>query len=267
MPYANLKALVQRYMNHILNPSEIVAKDENYLPRIIYSSNIMDQWTDTEGARDNDRYPLLRTVHSKHTTRLNSEPGDRILDLGCGRNPIKPDVSVNIVGIDPDRQLVQQARRKMLDANFSAAVGNNLPFVDNSFDAVFMRGIVHHLDQNQRRATFAEISRILRMNGQLVVLEPDPDSWYRQFVWAAAAKLGYEHEESPHINDDGYANPKEIRQLCENAGLVVTEQSHTGSLLSPLAFLYPLSFGIGPLVALYDVLPANWWTSIRATVQ
>lgn len=227
----------------------------------------MEQWKGTEGARDNERYPFLKNIHSKHTALLNVQEGDYVLDLGCGRNPINPNASANVIGIDPDDQLVHQAVKKAPNADFSVGIGDNLPFANNKFDVVFMRGIVHHLNQEQRHDTFAEISRVLSSGGELITLEPDPDSWYRKFVWSTAARLGYEHEESPHIDDDGYANPEEIKELCINNNMKIKEQYKAGSLLSPLAFLYPLSIGVGVLTLLYKFTPANWWSLTRASTR
>jgi len=226
----------------------------------------MDQWIETEGARDNLSYPLLDRVHGEHAKMLDHAEDDRILDVGCGRNPLNMYVqSGRVVGIDPDRRLVAEAKEKLVHGEVCCGVGDELAFEDGSFDLVFMRGVVHHLSSEQRGETFDEIRRVLKPGGELHVLEPDPESRFRSLVWRVSERLGYEHEESPHIDSSGYVDASGLRDLCTGAGLEVTTQSTAGSLLSPLAFVYPYKFGVNSLEALYRWTPAAWWSRTVAT--
>lgn len=223
----------------------------------------MRQWDDTEGTRDNAGYPLLARIHDEHASLVDVGPGSAVLDIGCGRNPITiPDARV--VGLDPDARLLKGIPTSTRLEGPIRGVGKHLPFPDEAFQSVFLRGIVHHLDIDQRQRTFSEIERVLQPDGELLVVEPDPTSRLRQVVWTVARLVGYEHEESPYVDDIGYANPHDVAELCANAGLEVTEKTWTGSIVSPLAFLYPWSFGIGGLDAIRRWMPAKWWFVCRA---
>lgn len=225
----------------------------------------MRQWAETEGARDSRQYPLLNRVHARHSELLKVDPENTVLDLGCGRNPISYHLEpVEVVGIDPDVRLLKEAKGLSLSDHLCCSVGDALPFASETFDSVFVQGVVHHLSERQRAATFAEIHRVLKPGGEVLVLEPDPDRLYRRIVWWFADAIGYRHEQSPHVDESGYVSPADIGLLCERADLDVVEQSYTGSVLSPLAFVYPATFGVGILEGLYRALPAKWWSVTRA---
>jgi len=223
----------------------------------------MEQWNETEGTRDNRRYPLLERVHAGHADLLDVDSGDRVLDIGCGRNPTVDDAATT-VGIDPDPRLVREARQQVGGGHVCRASAADLPFVTNAFDAVFMRGVVHHLGPKSRQATFDEVARVLKPTGRIVILEPDPESRFRQVTWAVAGLFGHE-DESEHVDEEGYVTRTQIKSVCTDSGLDVVEQAASGSWLSPLAFVYPSRLGVGALEQIYDLLTASWWSKTVAT--
>jgi demethylmenaquinone methyltransferase/2-methoxy-6-polyprenyl-1,4-benzoquinol methylase len=70
--------------------------------------------------------------------------GARVLEIGCGPRPIartlaaRPGVG-EVVGIDPSPQLIERARARangIANLTFVCGDGRDLPFDDDSFDAV-----------------------------------------------------------------------------------------------------------------------------------
>ena len=49
-----------------------------------------------------------------------------------------------------------------------------MPFEDNSFDAIFISGALHHIEDEQ--AAFSESVRVLKSNGIICIFEPNPRS-------------------------------------------------------------------------------------------
>ena len=47
----------------------------------------------------------------------------------------------------------------------------DMPFEDDSFDAIFILGSLHHIDDKE--ATLKECVRILRLNGIICIFEPN----------------------------------------------------------------------------------------------
>ena len=112
------------------------------------------------------RYDRLNTMLSLgqdqkwRETVVSRLPQGRLLDLGGGTgaaNDIFGDREV--VALDPAPEMIalNDARSRVV------AVGEDLPFVDESFDAVFSAYVFRNLDSVDR--TMAEVARVLRPGG------------------------------------------------------------------------------------------------------
>ena len=105
---------------------------------------------------------------------------DSVLDLGCGTGTLaiwlKQRVSeAQIAGVDADPDVLSRARRKAFAAStpleFVEASSTQLPFPDESFDAVLSTLFFHHLRDPEKRKTLAEVARVLRPGGELHVAD------------------------------------------------------------------------------------------------
>lgn len=102
-------------------------------------------------------------------------PGNgKVLEIGCGNGQGTQLIQKHfqprtVVGIDLDPQMIKIARQKDYkgEADFQVANVNNLPFKDNTFDAVFDFGIIHHIP-NWKKA-IEEIVRVTKPDGLLVL--------------------------------------------------------------------------------------------------
>lgn len=111
-------------------------------------------------------------------------PGDRVLDVGCGTGSLTIAIkkclgqSGEVYGIDPASQMIQLARKKAskadVDINFKVGVIEDLPFPDKCFDVVLSSFMVHHLPGDELKSQgFAEIKRVLKPGGKLLVVDID----------------------------------------------------------------------------------------------
>ena len=111
----------------------------------------------------------------KFADHFRLQPGDRVLDAGCGSGRLIP-VVCEIIG--PDGSLVeldfapgmlQVGRRKPHGVNVSFTEGDAhaLPLPDNDFDKVIALALLPHL-ADKRRA-LREFHRVLRPGGLLVI--------------------------------------------------------------------------------------------------
>ena len=78
---------------------------------------------------------------------LAPQPGDRILDLGCGDGVLTlklRDLGCDVVGVDSSPEFIESARSLGLDARLLD--GQELPF-DREFDAVFSNAALHWIKQ------------------------------------------------------------------------------------------------------------------------
>jgi ubiquinone/menaquinone biosynthesis C-methylase UbiE len=121
-----------------------------------------------------------RTFKRRVIERARPQPGDEVLDLGCGTGTLalmvhaeQPDA--NVVGLDADPAILARARRKAdaagVEIPFQEGFSNRLPFADGRFDAVLSTLFFHHLSDDDKRATAAEVLRVLAPGGRLVVAD------------------------------------------------------------------------------------------------
>jgi ubiquinone/menaquinone biosynthesis C-methylase UbiE len=107
--------------------------------------------------------------------------GDLVLDVGCGTGTLaiaakkRVGSAGAVFGIDASPAMVAKALRKSaragVDVAFMEAVAEALPFPDARFDAVLSTMMLHHLPRLVRRRCFAEIRRVLKPRGRLLVVD------------------------------------------------------------------------------------------------
>lgn len=216
-------------------------------------------WGETEGARDADQYPGLKTIHRRQALRFDElAPDGPVLDLGCGRNPISEHLDRSCNGIDVDRRLATEACSKVGTDSLALADGTRLPYHDDSLAGVFMRGVIHHLTVDRVIDTLREIERVVQPGGICEIIEPDTDQWYRKVVWAIAHRLGYNGEQTSAV----HLSPAFIRELAEEIGLELRDREHRGSHLAPLEYVIQHR-SVGRALAQIDaVLPSVWWADL-----
>ena len=126
--------------------------------------------------------PLLR-LHMRErqwkgglVDQMRIQPGQRILDVGCGTGTLdllikEKHPHADVVGLDPDYQILAIARRKAererVEIRFEEGYADRLPYPDSSFDRVVSSLVFHHLPRDSKVASLREIRRVLRPGGEL----------------------------------------------------------------------------------------------------
>jgi ubiquinone/menaquinone biosynthesis C-methylase UbiE len=102
--------------------------------------------------------------------------GKAVLDLGCGTGGVTRFLAetyrpARIVGVDIDRGLIERAGKHTAVAELRSILSfrsvrlGPLPFADASFDLVFSKDAMVHIENKE--ALFAEIFRVLRPGGSV----------------------------------------------------------------------------------------------------
>ncbi|MDP6707916.1 MAG: class I SAM-dependent methyltransferase [Alphaproteobacteria bacterium] len=123
--------------------------------------------------------PLEEATHEAMAEALLSPAGKRIADVGCGEGALArylATVGAGVIGIDPDRERIDTARRaaeaSANAAEFLTGKAEALAFPDGVLDAVIFATSLHHVPPDKMRAALAEAARVLRPGGLLYVTEP-----------------------------------------------------------------------------------------------
>jgi trans-aconitate methyltransferase len=98
---------------------------------------------------------------------LAPQPGERILDLGCGDGQLTARIAAtgaSVTGLDASPQMAAAARSRGIAVEQGSA--ESMPFAGLAFDAVFSNAALHWVrDQD---AMLAEVRRVLKPGGRFV---------------------------------------------------------------------------------------------------
>jgi len=100
---------------------------------------------------------------------LDPQPGERILDLGCGSGQLTAKIAESgaaVVGLDRSEEMIVGARRNFPSLKFEIGDAANFN-VDMAFDAVFSNAALHWVKDADGAA--ASIARALRSGGRFVL--------------------------------------------------------------------------------------------------
>ncbi|XP_054082078.1 uncharacterized protein LOC105208466 isoform X2 [Zeugodacus cucurbitae] len=103
----------------------------------------------------------------------NLDPGAVVCDVGCGngRYLAQGNPSICTVGVDRCYRLSKMAREK--GGEVIMCDNLELPFRDDSFDAVLSLAVVHHFATTERRVNaLRELARVLRIGGRVIITPP-----------------------------------------------------------------------------------------------
>src|SRR6267143_2018076 len=101
------------------------------------------------------------------------EPGSRLLDIGCSSGWLSRWVMSkgfnSYVGLD---RVIVGSDRSRVDSRFVEGSVFNLPFSDESFDAVCLFDVIEHLPRGTERKAMDQVRRVLCDEGKLYFSTP-----------------------------------------------------------------------------------------------
>jgi len=122
-----------------------------------------------------------RELRQRTANLASIQPGEQVLDVGCGTGTLAMEVARRVgragrvAGVDPGIQQIARARSKAARSHvpieFQIGVIEQLRFADQSFDVVLSTLMMHHLPDSLKRQGLAEIARVLKPGGRLVIAD------------------------------------------------------------------------------------------------
>jgi ubiquinone/menaquinone biosynthesis C-methylase UbiE len=148
---------------------------------------------------------------------LKEEKCESLLDLGCGTGnylaPVAPHVQ-KVMGIDYNTGMLEQCAAKVEKLGLKhvelqqGSILERLPFDDNSFDAVMINQVLHHVDTNGNFSGSAtavvEAFRVLKSGGLLWISYSDPQQtlqgyWYNKLIPRVATEYAKRQVPTQHL--------------------------------------------------------------------
>ena len=171
---------------------------------------------------------------------LDQKSSLRILDCGCAQGILMERAQRygSVFGADLSFEFLVRNpyRGRVVQADMA-----HLPFQRNVFDAVFVRGALHHLESAE--AALAEIAETLKTGGLFVCSEPNNDSLLLRiprFLWYRfSSKFSHAHRTF---------SKREILELLQRRGYEVRKTSWFGFFAFPLC-------GLKDFLPVMDYLP------------
>lgn len=175
---------------------------------------------------DPDRYRAQHSFVFEYGSSLidllDPQPGERILDLGCGTGELTHAIadrvgsSGMVVGIDADANMVAAAQSRFPDVTFRHADATSFT-LEEPVDAIFSNAALHWVTNAEQAVT--SMSRALKPGGRLMV-EFGGKGNVKQIVQAAQGVLG--SDGNTFHNPWYFPSIAEYTSLLEQHGLEVT---------------------------------------------
>ncbi len=134
-----------------------------------------------------DSYMRKITLGREHILRemtvnlAQVKTGDSVLEVGCGTGTLtlaakrQAGQSGKVFGIDVIPGMIEVSQHKAAEANeditFQLGSIDDIPFSENQFDVVMCSFMIFHMSDMVRQKGIAEIYRVLKPQGQLLVLD------------------------------------------------------------------------------------------------
>jgi SAM-dependent methyltransferase len=102
-----------------------------------------------------------------------SDAGQRFLDIGCNYGGFLVSLDPrNAIGIDLRRKPLLTFQKWSDEYPLFQASGTALPFLDSTFDVVFLWDVIEHVPTNTEANLLKEINRVLTRGGVLMLSTP-----------------------------------------------------------------------------------------------
>lgn len=120
---------------------------------------------------------------------LNLNPGDYVIDIGCGPGYIVDhlDAGIHYVGFDTDKRYIAYAQKHFGHKGefYCQPFDDDCAQAYGPADVVMMNGVIHHLDDAAAAATMQSITKVLKPEGTFFAVDGcfrEGQSWIARWL-------------------------------------------------------------------------------------
>ena len=144
------------------------------------SKSLKKQSTEAEELEKSYQLPEIVRQRQHTLNRLSVKRGEQILDVGCGVGFLSYEIALQtgdsgrVSGIDQNSEMIRHANKRcesLRNTEFSEANADNLPFPEESFDAVSCTQVLLYV--NDVAQVLSGIRRVLKPAGRIIIVETD----------------------------------------------------------------------------------------------
>lgn len=176
-------------------------------------------------------YKVLKPSMQFAVRKADLKPGDRVLDIGCGRGELVAHLTEKgfaATGIDYSEAAVSCAKDLYPKGDFRLVRSDQQLFEAASFDKIFMLGTIEHLYEPEIAKTLAEIKRLLKPGGACVITTCTNALYYKTRSYRLRAALASffrlpppspshsEEDKAMHVNEKQFFS---LSRSLESLGL------------------------------------------------
>lgn len=174
---------------------------------------------------------LVPTEKSKFRQKqiglLHLKDGESVLDCGCGTGILTVLAKIgvgsgNVAGIDIAPKMIEKSKNKAekynLDIEFKTASIDNLPFENETFDAVISSWSMHHLPVNVKKNGLKEIYRVLKKNGRFLLSDWGKPHYFLGyigvlfFIWMKSTRVQFFGKLPFYLKEVGFKKIKLVKK-------------------------------------------------------
>jgi len=115
-----------------------------------------------------------KRFHRLFLKDLHINPDAKVLDLCCGAGQATRELVThfqNVTGLDASPIAIKRAQQNVPQAKYVESFAEKMPFSDRSFDLVLTNTAMHEMEPEQLRQIISEVHRILRPDGQFIIID------------------------------------------------------------------------------------------------
>lgn len=161
------------YDTYIFSQKMTQKKDRKSREKELHSRLTQEYEHRQEGTKNGRYYSKEWLRHMIHLSQ--QAENARILDVGCGTGILyevinEENMTCVYTGIDLSEEMLAIGRKRYMGIDLQVMDCENLLFQNNSFDLIFMRGVLHHLPDSIN--AIREMERVCKKDGFILISEP-----------------------------------------------------------------------------------------------